>query len=519
MIQKRHVLVVLVVLSVAFAGCAGWGADGPADSGNDENQSNETNDLEDADNETNASSTNNSSGADDGAGAPADDSDDSGDSGANNSRSSDGGTGDSETDSNDGTSTGDGTDDSFSDDGSDGSDDGSGSGSDGQDGDQSPGDDNGDEVPPDDGDDSDNDDEAPYGMLTVTVEDDAGESVEGIEVVGIGPGGDSYSAETDENGQATFDLEDGDYTFSVTTDGTDYDASSEEDVTMEGEDQSITLTVTSEQEPTPETHTLTVTVQNEAEERIEGTDVSLAEYDSGAPVEDGDATTDANGQATFKVPNGDYEILVSHDDYAQPSDDRLVAVDGDTERTITVQSTDDDPETYTLTVTGVADGVEVTAEANAELNDGQEYTATASGGQAELEVPEGGYIVTAEDYHGANIHVDSDTEITLQNWDGATLAITVVDAETGEPVPSAEIAGECNLYYSSGDSYITGEAGEDGVIQAEAEVTPTACDANVYADGYVETVEQIKVPDDDGLTVELEPETNGTEMNALVALA
>lgn len=407
MLTKRHVLVVLVVLSVAFAGCAGWGTDGPVDSGNDENQSNETDDLEDADNETNASSVNESSGADDGAAAPADDSpDDSGDSGASDGGSSDGGTDDSGAVDDDGTSAGDGTDDSSPDDGSDESDDGSGS--DGQDGNQSSGDDDG--------------DEAPYGTLSVTVEDDDGQPVEGVEVVGTGPGGDVYSATTDENGQATFDLEDGEYTFSVTTDGTEYDASSEEELTMDGEDQSITLTVTSEQEPAPETHT--------------------------------------------------------------------------------------------LTVTGVADGIEVQAEADAELSDGELYTATASDGQAELEVPEGGYIVTAEGYHDANIHVDSDTEITLQNLDGATLAITVVDAQTGEPVPGAVIEGVCNLYYTSGDSYITGEAGEDGVIQAEAEVTPTDCDANIYADGYEETVEQISVPDDDGLTVALEPETNETEAAA-----
>lgn len=140
------------------------------------------------------------------------------------------------------------------------------------------------------------------------------------------------------------------------------------------------------------------------------------------------------------------------------------------------------PETHTLTMTGVADGVEVQAEADAELNDGEVYTATASDGQAQLEVPEGGYIVTAEGYHGADIHIDEDTEITLQNLSGATLEISVVDAETGEPVPNPTIEGVCNLYYSSGDEFITGDGGEDGVIQAEAGVTPTSCDANVYAE-------------------------------------
>ena len=77
----------------------------------------------------------------------------------------------------------------------------------------------------------------------MTVEDGDGEPVDGIEVAGIGPDAEIYSGDTDENGQATFDLIDGEYTWHVTTDDTKYDDSSEEEITMDGDDESITLTV------------------------------------------------------------------------------------------------------------------------------------------------------------------------------------------------------------------------------------------------------------------------------------
>ena len=93
------------------------------------------------------------------------------------------------------------------------------------------------------GDDDDDTDDSPTGTLTVTVEDGNGEPVDGIEVVGIGPDAEIYSGDTDENGQATFDLIDGDYSWHVTTDDTEYGDSSEEEITMDGDDESITLTV------------------------------------------------------------------------------------------------------------------------------------------------------------------------------------------------------------------------------------------------------------------------------------
>lgn len=92
-------------------------------------------------------------------------------------------------------------------------------------------------------DDDDDTDDSPTGTLTVTVEDSNGEPVAGIEVVGIGPDAEIYSGDTDENGQATFDLIDGDYDWHVTTDDSEYDDSSEEEIMMDGDDESITLTV------------------------------------------------------------------------------------------------------------------------------------------------------------------------------------------------------------------------------------------------------------------------------------
>ncbi|WP_336342594.1 carboxypeptidase-like regulatory domain-containing protein [Halalkalicoccus ordinarius] len=156
--------------------------------------------------------------------------------------------------------------------------------------------------PGDDGGDGDaGDDDAPYGTLTATVEDSDGETVEGVEVIGIGPEGEIHSATTDANGQATFDLSDGKYTYYVSTDGTEYADSSEEEITMDGSDQSITLTVQADNDD--ETNTLTVNLANDD---VDGVEIEVWRAVSG----DGDSNRvtkeSENGQATFEREPGHY---------------------------------------------------------------------------------------------------------------------------------------------------------------------------------------------------------------------
>lgn len=102
--------------------------------------------------------------------------------------------------------------------------------------------------------------------------------------------------------------------------------------------------------------------------------------------------------------------------------------------------------------------------------------------------------------------VDEDTTVTLQQ--GGSITVTILNAATGDPIEGAEISGMCDMWYTSGDAYITGESNEDGVIEPQT-LTPTTCryDTQVTADGYESaSLGEINVPDDDGMTVELQPE-------------
>ncbi|WP_336365399.1 hypothetical protein [Halalkalicoccus salilacus] len=173
---------------------------------------------------------------------------------------------------------------------------------------------------------------------------------------------------------------------------------------------------------------------------------------------------------------------------------------------------DDEEETNTLTVNLANDdvgGVEITVQRTGGPDVESETTSKASaGGQASFELEPGHYYADAEGYVGTLTAInvtEGDVEITLQNESGATVRVKVTDAETGEPIEGATIEGVCNLHYSGGDSYITGETGENGVAMAQAGVTPTACDTRVSAEGYEDANVRVHVPDDE-LTVELVPE-------------
>ena len=100
-------------------------------------------------------------------------------------------------------------------------------------------------------------------------------------------------------------------------------------------------------EPEHELHTLTVSVTSPEGNAVEGADVSVVTYDGGESV--AEATTNEDGEATFEVENGDYEILVSNTQFGQPSDERLVTVDGE-DTTTDIQMSNGGMYTYSLTV-------------------------------------------------------------------------------------------------------------------------------------------------------------------------
>lgn len=163
--------------------------------------------------------------------------------------------------------------------------------------------------------------------------------------------------------------------------------------------------------------------------------------------------------------------------------------------------------THTLTITNAGTvPVEIMEDAPPD-EDPKTTTHEPVNGVVETEVAEGTYHISTDDRVDTlvSVHVDSDTEITLQDPDPEPLTIEVVDATTGEGIDGAEINGLCHLWYSGGDEYITGTTGSGGVTDAQPGVSPTICETTISADGYKNEHVRISVPGDDGLVVELQP--------------
>ena len=740
--NQRIAAIAMVAVMVLTGGCAGFGTDGPVDEGDGEADADEagTDDLEEADGDADEDQD-----QDDQPGGGEGAVDGSTDDGSDGSADSDDTPSDSDSASDTGSDT---SEDTKSESGTNGTRDDTDPGDDG-DGDASDGD--RDEAG-DDGDDTDDgdpgNDEAPYGTLTVTVEDSDGEPVEGVKAVGIGPGGEIYSSATDENGRVTVDLGDGEYTWYVTTDGTEYNESSEEEITMDGNDESITLTVQADDDgDEDETHTLqvgivdatatgnvagTVTVNGETKEStpddpaefeledgtytvtggyidgwhvydkevvIDGKDVETTLHavpiraltvDAGEPgvdvtierertqddgetmtvttgddgvatvdtlpgphtisadgyetreftvpadfdpdpvalepadggesethtltvtivdqtaagpmqgtatVNDETKTVDGDNGAQFELEDGTYIVTGEAANEGWHVGSEEVTIDGENEdvslpanpiRTITVDTdeagvdvtladdegdevetkttgddgrvefdalpgnyslhaagyesadvtvpADQDPETvemspatvtHTLTINNAGTStVEIEREAQPGGDDGELITAEPDeNGVVEVDVKEGTYHVRTDDRNDTmvGIHVDEDTEITLQDPNPDSITIEVVDADTGEGIEGAEISGVCDMWYSSGDDYITGTTGPDGITEAEPGLSPTNCDANINAEDYEEEVVQLSVPEDDGMTIELQPEEpqppgDGGMMNVVTSI-
>lgn len=249
--------------------------------------------------------------------------------------------------------------------------------------------------------------------------------------------------------------------------------------------------------------------------------------DTGSDSGDGENETDSNGDSSVSNPaesqdtasedtDTDTDIGSSND--GDGDDNDTGASDG----TGNENETDDDnePETHTLTVRtpGAPDGTAITVQREPDPGENQPdpITKASAGSQASFNVPPSYYQVKAEGYNSTMvaIEVSDDTEITLQQPGPDPIQVTVVDAETGKSIEGAEISGLCHLWYSSGDAHITGTTDANGVVQAQADVAPTECNASVEADGYERTQLSLSVPDDDGITVELPPASADDDSNS-----
>lgn len=214
----------------------------------------------------------------------------------------------------------------------------------------------------------------------------------------------------------------------------------------------------------PETHHLTVTVTSPEGHPVENAEVSIVTYDGGADI--ADATTADNGQATFDVKEGAYEVLVSHDQFDQSPANRIVMVDEDTdfevrlenpggmyEYSMTIQVVDQDGtpipnelvrigtpgeerENYLTDENGEAtisfqnsaetDAIQKTIEVR-----GQEYPAHITMGEQRKEITAQGERET----HQVKVHTGEENpvggvDVTIERWDGATTTKTTDEEGT-----------------------------------------------------------------------------------------
>ena len=233
--------------------------------------------------------------------------------------------------------------------------------------------------------------EAEDHMLTVTVEDEAGQPIEGADVTV-----DDQLLTTGADGTVIFDLPDGDY--EVTATHEDYLEDSA-DVTIDGADEEVTLTL----EEVVDTFELAVTVEDETGEPLSGATVSV----------DGlEETTDDDGLATFELEDGEYTVDAELEGYEPDSVD--VTIDGaDEEVTLTLEEV---VETYELAVTVEDTDGDAIEDATVSV-DGVEETTDADG-VATFELEDGDYTVTADhdDYEEASVDVTidgADEEVTI----------------------------------------------------------------------------------------------------------
>ena len=275
-----------------------------------------------------------------------------------------------------------------------------------------------------------------YTVTFNVTDDDTGDPISGAEI-----DIDGNNLTTDGTGEATIDLPDGTYSYSVTASG--YQSTSG-NVSVSGSD--VTVNVGLEPE-LPDEYTVTFTV----------TDAITADPISGANVSiDGNnLTTNSSGEATIDLPDGTYSYTITAAGYQNSSGN--VTVSG---ANVNVDVSLD-PMEYTVTfiVTDESSGDPVSG-ASVEI-DGNILTTDASG-QAAIDLPNGtySYTVTAPGYQTAagsiTVSGSSVTEDVVLQLMEYTVTFLVTDISTSDPIENAEIDidGELLTTNASGEAFI-----------------------------------------------------------------
>ena len=266
---------------------------------------------------------------------------------------------------------------------------------------------------------------------------------------------------------------------------------------------------------------------NESDELNETNETNESETNETGPDEDtGDA--DAPASDPDKPDDPEEPKQPPEDDKApeepeqppedkpeEPKDPEQPPEDGDGEP----EQPPEDDKTHTLTVEVINGKTGEPIEADGEIGIGSgdhQATEPIEDGKAVFEgVPAGQYGISADipghttgTLPDHEVVVEGDTTYTLEVYPEPkeyTLTVTVVDAETGEPIEGAVVQGFGSNAAVYGDMLFAAETGTDGT--ASGPIVEGKWSLEVHADGY-EFVQEISltVDSDEELTIELQPE-------------
>ncbi len=290
---------------------------------------------------------------------------------------------------------------------------------------------------------------------------------------------DSFILSTDELGQATIDLPDGTYSYTVAASGYQNTNGS---LTVNGAD----VTENVEMTPLPpEEYTVTFNVS----------EINTSDPISGAEIAiDGEnLTTDASGQATISLPDETYSYSVTASGYENESGSVTVSGADVTEN---VEMTPLPPEEYTVTF-NVSDINTSDPISGAEIAiDGENLTTDASG-QATISLPDGtySYSVNASGYENesgsvtvSGADVTENVEMTPLPPEEYTVTFNVSETESGEPIENATVDVEGEVLYTDSDgivifSLINGtydyEVTAEGYLTEEGDFTVDGADVEL----------------------------------------
>ena len=234
--------------------------------------------------------------------------------------------------------------------------------------------------------------------------------------------------------------------------------------------------------------------------------------DTTSPDEGSDASDGEDTQEDSQAPS---EGSDDSSDEESPQNEQ----DGEEQE----QEQEDDRPVYDLTVYAgeiyPVEGAEITIERH---SDGATTTrTTGEDGSVTFPVYEGDYTVVGVDPQGnteeQQVTVESDTEIlmpTLMDEVPPThsLTVTVIDANTGEPVEGATVSGVGGVLPSGADALVSGETDENGKVTVEVFEGHTYL-IDIQAEGYERESREVTISGDETETFGIGPEKPDPEPN------